>query len=1550
MASSASGCKLTTFEGWKEFFEGADIPKREAEGYARIMLANRVTRVSDLTKEILQDLEITTVGDILDILRAAKQTVKKETKERPQHRPNIQAPQIKTDITPTEFRKFKIDWDVYKNITHVPEDQIAYQIYTACDNTLQSAIIATEPTFFDMSEKDILDTLEHIVTKSSNPAVHRLNFCSIHQTEGESIQSFVVRLRSAAIDCSFSCPNCHYDLSPTHIQDQLIKGINNPQLQADILAKALTFKDLEETINHAKAFESALKDQVSLQEDKTSTAMKVSEYKKQSSTYNHGPRNSSNNYLTKKNPTKCIGCGSTNHSSINIRERKAKCPAWGKTCHKCNRLHHFASQCRQESKHISEVRENDDDESNTIGCGHIHLVEGISTTAAAVLIHEIPATITPITANGRPTNAFIFPDSGAGICLASPKHLESLGINTKELDPTKKKVMAVGGSILTCSGSILARFTIKGKSTIQKLYICPNVDRIYFSREACTEIGILPATFPYPMDQKTEINSIEDKPLIPDKRRPKTIPFRATEDNIPKLKQHLIDSFPGVFQKSTPFRTMNTKPAHIHLKEDATPVAVHTPTNVPLYWRDEVKTSLDNDVKRGIIEPVPIGEPANWCSRMVVLQKKDGRPRRTVDLQALNSQCLRETHHTDSPFKLASLVPPNSRKTVLDATDGYHAIPLDEESRPLTTFITEWGRYRYKRLPQGYTAAGDAYTRRYDEILKETPRKVKCIDDVLLWDNDIESAFFHVWDYLQTCDDNGITLNATKFQFCQHNVNFAGLQVTSNGIQPSKKILSSIEDFPRPKDVTGAKSWFGLVSQIAWSYSLQDIMQPFRELTKKGSTFTWNESLEEAFTDSKKKLIQCCIEGVQTFDLNRETCLQTDWSKEGIGYLLLQKHCSCPMDQAPVCCTEGWRLVFAGSRFTKDAETRYSPTEGEALAVAWALEHAKTFVLGCNKLTISTDHKPLLGILQDRQLDTITNQRLANIKERTNSFKFKTKYNPGKWHRAPDALSRNPVASHIYAIFHIDIEETILIDQDNSPSKVESLITDSSDLEREATNDREYNTLLSTVIKGFPKGRDILDPNLKPYWNVRDKLSFNKNLVYMDGRIVIPSKLRPQILKDLHSAHQGTSSMYRRASQSVYWPGMEAAIHNTRFNCQVCNENAPSQPKEPYQASPSPLYPFQQICLDYFTAGNQSYLSCVDRFSGWITITHYPHQNATCRKLIATCRSIFSTYGVPEEISSDGGPQFTAEEFKSFLTNWGIKHRLSSVGYPQSNGRAELGVKTSKRLIQQNTAPDGSLDTDKALKAILQHRNTPIPELGLSPAQLLLHRQLRDSIPVNKGRLQPHKEWVIAAQEREKAFAKRNSITEEKYNTQTKTLNPLKPQTIVRIQENGKWSKTGRIVECLPYNQYRIKVDGSGRVTTRNRRFIKVTAPPRQFIITPSPPTNKPKSPESVSQEINAPTAQHLPNTTDYHEIDSPRDITSTTDSNDIETHEIESPRSITPTARAPTEEDDPRPSKTKGALKRLKNYNNPGHQEASCPNPQETPHIERRLRGGREY
>ena len=102
--------------------------------------------------------------------------------------------------------------------------------------------------------------------------------------------------------------------------------------------------------------------------------------------------------------------------------------------------------------------------------------------------------------------------------------------------------------------------------------------------------------------------------------------------------------------------------------------------------------------------------------------------------------------------------------------DGYHAIELDAESQPLTTFITEWGRYIYLCLPQGYLAAGDAYTRRYDEVIKDIPQKVKILDYTLLYDYSIEEAFFHTWDYLTTCAENGIVISNEKFKFCRNTV------------------------------------------------------------------------------------------------------------------------------------------------------------------------------------------------------------------------------------------------------------------------------------------------------------------------------------------------------------------------------------------------------------------------------------------------------------------------------------------------------------------------------------------------------------------------------------------------------------------------------------------------------------------------------------------------------------------------------------------------------------------------------------------------------------
>lgn len=178
--------------------------------------------------------------------------------------------------------------------------------------------------------------------------------------------------------------------------------------------------------------------------------------------------------------------------------------------------------------------------------------------------------------------------------------------------------------------------------------------------------------------------------------------------------------------------------------------------------------------------------------------------------------------------------------------------------------------------------------------------------------------------------------------FGQDVVEFAGFEITSNNVRPCMKYLRTILDFPAPKNITDVRSWFGIVNQVSYAFSMAEKMLPFRELLKPGTPFSWNEHLNTLIEESKPVIVSEIEEGVRIFDRSKPTCLATDWSKTGIGFWLLQKHCTCPGTE-PFCCRTGWKITLVGSRFTHPAESRYAPVEGEALAVVDALDKARYF-------------------------------------------------------------------------------------------------------------------------------------------------------------------------------------------------------------------------------------------------------------------------------------------------------------------------------------------------------------------------------------------------------------------------------------------------------------------------------------------------------------------------------------------------------------------------------------------------------------------------------
>lgn len=187
-----------------------------------------------------------------------------------------------------------------------------------------------------------------------------------------------------------------------------------------------------------------------------------------------------------------------------------------------------------------------------------------------------------------------------------------------------------------------------------------------------------------------------------------------------------------------------------------------------------------------------------------------------------------------------------------------------------------------------------------------------------------KGAFWHVYDFSEVCAKAGVTLKPEKFRFCQREVDFVGYHLDWDTYKPTTERLAAIRDFKMPEkpSITDVRSWFGFVNQLAPFLATAPLMSPFRDLLKKpaGKVVYWDECLQKKFTQAKDIICQLAKQGLAYYDKTRPTIAITDWSKDGIGFVVMQQHCSCPPATASLCCKGGWRLALCGSRHLTPAE------------------------------------------------------------------------------------------------------------------------------------------------------------------------------------------------------------------------------------------------------------------------------------------------------------------------------------------------------------------------------------------------------------------------------------------------------------------------------------------------------------------------------------------------------------------------------------------------------------------------------------------------------
>ena len=226
-------------------------------------------------------------------------------------------------------------------------------------------------------------------------------------------------------------------------------------------------------------------------------------------------------------------------------------------------------------------------------------------------------------------------------------------------------------------------------------------------------------------------------------------------------------------------------------------------------------------------------------------------------------------------------------------------------------------------------------------------------------------------------------------------------------------------------------------------------------------------------------------------------------------------------------------------------------------------------------------------------------------------------------------------------------------------------------------DDDDYQMIIKLVVDHpeFPKLPDSHPANL--YKNMWLYISVDDNLLWYDGRIIVPVKYRKTLLKLLHRLHEGTTRTRQMAASLYFWPGMANEIWMMVENCPECQLCHPSNPVR-NESHTEADYLMEQVSMDLFYCQGDNYLVVVDRFSNY-PFVEYLRRTATS-DVMDKLTSIFNLFGFPKVVRTDGGPQFLGE-FDEYCDSHGIHHEMSSPYHPQSNGHAESAVKNMKHLM-----------------------------------------------------------------------------------------------------------------------------------------------------------------------------------------------------------------------------------------------------------------------------